>query len=96
MSVPFLRPISGLLLAPLLIAALPAHAADKSAPADAQVLDFIADWQGADGQWVDPMTFARIDPAKVEADAAKRHGKTALPAAGSDAVPAAHTGRASR
>lgn len=29
------------------------------------LLDFLADWQGDDGQWVDPMTFERIDPSKV-------------------------------
>jgi hypothetical protein len=62
------------------------------APADAKVLDFIADWQGADGQWVDPMTFARIDPAKVKAEDARRHGKSPAPASPSKDAPAAGTG----
>lgn len=95
MTRPVLRPLrvaAGLLLLPLYIAALPAWAKD-SAPVkpatDAQILDFMADWQGDDGQWTDPMTFARIDPAKVQAEAAKRHGKPAVPPpAGTEAPPA--------
>ena len=95
MTRPLLRPLrvaAGLLLLPLYIAALPAWAKD-SAPVkpatDAQILDFMADWQGDDGQWTDPMTFARIDPAKVQAEAAKRHGKPAVPPpAGTEAPPA--------
>jgi hypothetical protein len=50
----------------------------------------MADWQGDDGQWVDPMTFARIDPAKVKADAARRRSKP-TPAAVSKPAPAAGT-----
>lgn len=81
------------LLLPLALMAGTAQAADKKpaapAPAD-QLLDFMADWQGDDGQWTDPLTFARIDPAKVKADDARRHGKP-LPAAASKPVPAAGT-----
>jgi hypothetical protein len=86
------RPLLGLSLSfPLLIAASPAHAGSTPLPAsDAKVLDYMADWQGDDGQWVDPMTFARIDPAKVKADAARRHGKP-TPAAVSKPAPAAGT-----
>lgn len=76
---------------PLMIAALPVRAdTPPLAPGDAKVLDFMADWQGDDGQWTDPMTFARIDPAKVKADAARHHGKT-MPTAASRAAPAAGT-----
>lgn len=60
----------------LLLASLPLWAAAPAAPVplpDDQLLEFLADWQGADGQWVDPMTFASIDPAKVAA------GKTKIP-----------------
>jgi hypothetical protein len=83
------------LLLPLLIATLPARAdtAPAAIPSDAKVLDFMADWQGDDGQWTDPMTFARIDPAKVKADEARRHGKP-IPAAVSKPVPAAGTAAA--
>lgn len=81
------------LLLPLALLAGSAQAADKKPttpiPAD-QLLDFMADWQGDDGQWTDPMTFARIDPAKVKADEARRHGKP-LPPAVSKAAPAAGT-----
>jgi hypothetical protein len=74
-----------------MIAALPVHAdSPPLAASDAKVLDFMADWQGDDGRWVDPMTFARIDPAKVKADDARRHGKP-MPAAVSKAAPAAGT-----
>jgi len=76
---------------PLMITALPVHADTAPlAPGDTKVLDFMADWQGDDGQWTDPMTFARIDPAKVKADADRRHGKP-MPAAASKAAPAAGT-----
>jgi hypothetical protein len=82
-------------LLPLAFVANAAQAADKKpatlTPASAdQLMEFMADWQGDDGQWTDPMTFARIDPAKVQADAARRHGKP-LPAAASKAAPAAGT-----
>lgn len=90
-----LRLPAGLLLLPLCLVSLPAWSKD-SAPAkpasEAQILDFMADWQGDDGQWTDPMTFARIDPAKVKAEDAKRHGKpAATPPAGSSTAPAAGT-----
>ena len=42
--------------------------APKQGPVDPDLLEFLADWQAADGSWVDPMTFSRIDPAKVRAD----------------------------
>lgn len=81
------------LILPLAVLAGTAQAAHKrhaaSAPAG-QLMDFMADWQGDDGQWTDPLTFARIDPAKLRADAARRHGKP-LPAPASKAAPAAGT-----
>lgn len=81
------------LLLPLALLVGAAQAANKKpavpAPAD-QLLDFMADWQGDDGQWTDPLTFAQIDPAKVKADDARRHGKP-LPAAASKPAPAAGT-----
>ena len=76
------------------LAVAPALAKDTTPPApttDSQILDFMADWQGADGQWTDPMTFVRIDPAKMKAEAAKRHGKP-TPAAASIGAPVAGTG----
>lgn len=99
MTRPTLRParlVVGLLLLPLSLTALPALAANSTraaAATEAQILDFMADWQGDDGQWTDPMTFARIDPVKVKADAAKRRGKTATPPpVPGTGVPAAGTG----
>ena len=93
-----LRLAAGLLLLPLCLISLPVLAKNSSpaVPAtDAQILDFMADWQGDDGEWTDPMTFARIDPAKVKADAAKRHCKPlSAPPAGATEVPAAGTGMA--
>ena len=99
-SRPF-RLAAGLLLLPLCLVSVPALAANSAAATpttDAQILDFMADWQGDDGQWTDPMTFARIDPAKVKAEAAKRHGKPATPpSSGTEAPPAGtsmdHTAR---
>ncbi len=58
-----------LALLPALLAVAPTLLADtapKPPAPDSDLLEFMADWQGNDGQWVDPMTFARIDPAKVE------------------------------
>lgn len=48
--------------------------------ADPALLEFLGSWQASDGQWVDPMTFARIDPAKLAAEHARREGKP-LPSA---------------
>jgi hypothetical protein len=81
------------LLLPLALVAGAAQAADKkpAIPTPAgQLMDFMADWQGDDGQWTDPLTFARIDPAKLKADDTRRHGKP-LPAPASSPVPAAGT-----
>ena len=98
MTRPVLRPLRiapGLLLLPLCFLSLPAWSKDSVPPkpaTDDQILDFMADWQGDDGQWTDPMTFARIDPAKVRAEIAKRHGKPAAPPpAGSTEAPTAGT-----
>lgn len=94
------RLLRAALLLGLSCAALPllADAPKTSTPAagpDPELMEFLADWQGADGRWVDPMTFARIDPAKVAADEARRHGKTPVPAAGTGA-PGSDSKRASR
>ena len=81
------------LLLPLALMAGSAQAAHKKPrppAATAPLLEFMADWQGDDGQWTDPLTFAQIDPAKVKADDARRHGKP-LPAPASKAAPAAGT-----
>ena len=91
MSFPALRH-SLWLLVPLALVAGTVQAADRKplnpAPAG-ELLEFMADWQGDDGRWTDPMTFARIDPLKVQADDARRHGKP-LPAP-SKPAPAAGT-----
>ena len=86
-------------LLPGLLIAAPLHAAAKPAPApaaasaaDPALIEFLADWQGKDGQWVDPLGFADVDPAKAKADAAKRHGKSPAPAGHSGAAPAAAEG----
>ena len=83
--IPLLR---ALLVLPLLITPVAPYAAvpaAKTVAVDPRLLEFLADWQGADGNWVDPMTFARIDPAKVQADDA-RHGQP-QPAPGSASAP---------
>lgn len=76
------------LLLPLALAAGALQAKDEPPlPADPQVLDFMADWQDSQGQWVDPMTFARIDPAKVRTEAERHRDKSRPPAAGSETPP---------
>lgn len=78
---------------PLLWAA-PAFPTDTPVPpavtanhaADADLVDFLADWQD-----LDPQSFDDIDPAKVAAEDAKHHAKTPAPAAGT-AHPAAASG----
>jgi hypothetical protein len=84
-------PFLGLLALPLFLASgAPFAAAPAAQPAavDPELLEFLADWQGADGNWVDPMTFARIDPAKIKADDT-RHETSPTPAPGAaSAAPA--------
>ena len=88
------RLAAGSLLLPLCFLALPAYSkesAPQAGASDAQILDFMADWQGDDGQWTDPMTFARIDPAKVKTESAKRNGKPVPPPVAATGVPPAAT-----
>jgi len=59
-------PLLALLLLSCAAGAVPAPAKQK--PVDPELLEFLADWQATDGSWVDPMTFTRIDPAKVRTD----------------------------
>ena len=54
-------------------------------PPDPELLEFLVDWQDADGRWVDPLTFAQIDPAAVAAKDARLHNK--LPAASTRGQP---------
>lgn len=42
---------------------------------DPELLEFLGSWQGSDGMWVDPMTFARIDPGKLADDKTRPEGK---------------------
>jgi hypothetical protein len=82
----------GLLALPLFLASGAPYAAVPAAQpgaVDPELLEFLADWQGADGNWVDPMTFARIDPAKIKTDDS-RHSPSSVPAPGAaSAAPAA-------
>ena len=64
----------------------PAKAPVVAAPPDPALLEFLVDWQDAAGQWVDPQTFAQIDPAEVAARDA--HARSKVPAAASQAHPA--------
>ena len=80
-------------------ASLPGHAANTpKTPAatlpDPELLEFLVDWQDAAGQWVDPLTFAQIDPAAVAAHDARTHSKP--PAAATQAHPADSGRRATR
>jgi len=72
-----------LLVAVLLLIA-PAFAATQRTPtpppkADPALLEFLGSWQTSDGKWVDPMTFARIDPNKLAAEHARHTGKPLPP-----------------
>jgi hypothetical protein len=49
------------------------------------MLEFLADWQAADGDWVDPLTFTHIDPKKTKAP----HKSEPKPPAPTTAAPAA-------
>ena len=60
------------------LAATPPKPAATPAP-DPAMLEFLADWQGANGDWVDPLTFTRIDPKKAKA-AHKSEPKPPAPA----------------
>jgi len=72
-----------LLMAALLFAT-PAFAADQNPvqpppKVDPELLEFLGSWQGSDGAWVDPMTFARIDPGKLAEDQMPHEGKPTPP-----------------
>ena len=47
--------------------------------ADPALLEFLGSWQASDGTWVDPMTFATIDPDKLAAEHARHTGKPLPP-----------------
>ncbi|MGH8283265.1 MAG: hypothetical protein ACRESE_05410 [Gammaproteobacteria bacterium] len=47
---------------------------------DPELLEFLGSWQASDGQWVDPLTFARVDPNKLTEDKAHPENKTSPPA----------------
>jgi hypothetical protein len=69
----------------ILLCAAPVFAGEqKTVPpqpkVDPALLEFIGAWQASDGEWVDPMTFARIDPGKLTEEKARREGKTIPPA----------------
>lgn len=49
---------------------------------DPALVEFLADWQGTDGRWVDPMTFIRIDPARLQTDAVRPSDKLPVPVSG--------------
>jgi hypothetical protein len=67
----------------LALATAPALAANKAPPKhhpaaqkpDPALLEFLGTWESRDGRWVDPMTFARIDPDKTQQDKARQDGK---------------------
>lgn len=44
---------------------------------DPELLEFLGSWQSSDGAWVDPMTFARIDPGKLADGQTRQEGKPA-------------------
>ncbi|HVC28542.1 MAG TPA: hypothetical protein VNF48_03245 [Gammaproteobacteria bacterium] len=46
---------------------------------DPELLEFLGSWQGSDDVWVDPMTFARIDPGKLADDKTRQEGKPTPP-----------------
>lgn len=66
-----------------MLAAAPALAVNRTPPKppvtvqkpDPALLEFLGTWQSPDGRWVDPMTFARIDPDKTQQDKNRREGK---------------------
>lgn len=68
---------SALLLAALLGGASVFAQAPKTPlpKADPALLEFLGSWQTSDGKWVDPMTFARIDPDKLTAERTRHDGK---------------------
>lgn len=72
------------LLFTMLLLVAPAFAATQktvSPPpkADPALLEFLGSWQTQDGKWVDPMTFARIDPGKLAAEHAHHTDKPLPP-----------------
>ncbi|MGA9852940.1 MAG: hypothetical protein WBR15_08430 [Gammaproteobacteria bacterium] len=71
--------VTALLCTVPVFAANPKPATPPPPKADPALLEFLGSWQGADGKWVDPMTFASIDPDKLAAENARREGKPLPP-----------------
>lgn len=67
-----------LMILPLLVASKPLplpHPNTFQRP-DPVLLEFLGTWESQDGNWVDPMTFARIDPGKLKQDKARNDSKS--------------------
>lgn len=60
---------------------------------DPGLLEFLGAWETSDGQAVDPMMFASINPVQLEAAHARAHGKSQPPAGSS---PKSDSGNGSR
>ncbi|MDE2070091.1 MAG: hypothetical protein KGJ04_02350 [Gammaproteobacteria bacterium] len=90
--------LAALLCGSVAYAKTPKPAASPPPKADPALLEFLGSWQASDGTWVDPMTFARIDPDKLAAEHARHTGKPVPPSkkANPDGTPpGAEQGRAS-
>ncbi|MGH8377417.1 MAG: hypothetical protein ACRER7_00525 [Gammaproteobacteria bacterium] len=60
-------------------AADPQPVTPPSQKVDPALLEFLGSWQASDGQWVDPMTFARVDPNKLATEKARPEDKIPPP-----------------
>lgn len=69
----------GTLLCSAAVFAQAPKAATPPPKADPALLEFLGSWQTSDGKWVDPMTFARIDPEKLADEHARHTGKPVPP-----------------
>ncbi|MGH8306655.1 MAG: hypothetical protein ACRER0_00125 [Gammaproteobacteria bacterium] len=72
--------VTALLFTVSVFAADPQPVTSPPQKVDPALLEFLGSWQTNDGQWVDPMTFARVDPDKLAKEKAHPENKTSPPA----------------
>jgi len=54
-------PVKALMMVMAMLAFMSAAIATEENEPDAELLEFLADWEGGDGQWLEPSSFAQMN-----------------------------------
>lgn len=71
--------VTALLFTVSAFAANPKPATPAPTKVDPALLEFLGSWQASDGQWVDPMAFAHVDPSKLAQEKVRPEEQTSPP-----------------